>query len=272
MKKMNASALMIASLTAAAMLAGCGKTSPAASTSSLPARAGLQNGAPTSAYPGAAYPGAVPGAVPGAPGAVPGAPGAAGAGNATAILAAVRQAQSTQTGFTATIETYEKGPKDAETETLDVAYKRPSTLAVHIVKASGDANGAKVLWTGGSDMKVKPTWMPFSVGVGITDSRVVSKNGWTIKETDVSCILGVLLDPSAQVKPLGAQTIQGQPTQLLEVHSPKSPKGVTMEQIGISPTNNLPNCRLMFKGTTLAYRLVVKTFKLGVPSSDKLSI
>ncbi|MDB5098240.1 MAG: hypothetical protein JWM80_2661 [Cyanobacteria bacterium RYN_339] len=263
MKKMNASALMLASLTAVAVLAGCGKTSPAASTSSLPARSGLQNG-PTQQPLGTA-PGALPGAVPGA------APGAAGANPAT-ILAAVRQAQATQTGFTATIETYEKGPKDAETETLDVAYKRPSTLMVHIVKASGDASGAKVLWTGGSDMKVKPTWMPFSVGVSITDSRVVSKNGWTIKETDVSTILGVLLDPSAQVKALGAQSIQGQPTQLLEVHSPKSPKGVTMEQIGIDPKNNLPNCRLMYKGTVLSYRLVVKSFKLGVPASDALSI
>src|SRR4051794_14576080 len=103
MKKMNASVLMIAGLTAAAMLAGCGKTSPAASTSSLPTRSGLQNGAPTSAYPGPPSPGAAPGAVPAAP---PGAaPGAAGAATPPPILAAVRQAQATQTGFTATIET-----------------------------------------------------------------------------------------------------------------------------------------------------------------------
>jgi hypothetical protein len=268
MKKTNASVLMVAGLTAAALLAGCGKSSPAASTSSLPARAGLQNG--YTQQPGQ-YPGAMPGVMPGA--GMPGAPGAAGAGNAQQILALVRQAQATQTGFTASIETYEKGPKgDSETETLDVAYKRPSTLKVEIVQATGDAKGAKVLWTGGSDMKVKPSWMPFSVGVSISDSRVVSKNGWTIKETDVSTILGVLLDPSAQVKVIGPQVVQGKQTTLLEVHSPKSPHGVTMEQIGIDPSNNLPNCRMMYKGQTMAYRLVTKTFRLGVPSSDKLSI
>lgn len=271
MKKTNASVLMIASLTAATLLAGCGKTSPAASTSSLPARSGLTQ--QPAQYPGM-VPGQtlMPGQMPGMPGQMPGAAGAAG-GNAAQILALVRQAQAAQTGFTAQIETYEKGPKgDSETETLDVAYKRPSTLRVDITNATGEAKGAKVLWTGGSDMKVKPSWMPFSVGVGITDSRVVSKNGWTIKETDVSCILGVLLDPSAQVKLIGPQVVSGKQTTLLEVHSPKSPKGVTMEQIGIDSSNNLPNVRLMYKNQTLVYRLVTKTFKLGVPSSDKLSI
>ena len=165
------------------LLAGCGKTSPAASTSSLPARSGLTQQP-------AQYPGMVPGqtAMPGMNGmpgmTVPGAAGAA-AGNAAQILALVRQAQAAQTGFTAQIETYEKGPKgDSEQETLEVAYKRPSTLRVDITQATGEAKGAKVLWTGGSEMKVKPSWivsheLPLEKAPEAYKNFDARKDGWT---------------------------------------------------------------------------------------------
>jgi hypothetical protein len=262
----TASTLLMAGLTVASLISGCGKTSPAAASSTrLPGRAPLQG----------AYP--APGAIPygnGAPqlgAGLPGAPG--GPGDAQQVLAAVRLAQQSQRGFTGTILTYEKGPKgDTETDTLSIAYKRPSTLRLEMTHASGQAQGCKVLWDGSDSLKVKPTFMPFSVGVGIGDSRVVSKNGWTIKETDVSCILGVVLDPGAQVRNLGPQTIDGKAVTLLEVHSPKSPHGVTLEQIGIDMQMNLPVVRLMYMGKTLAYKLVAKTFRLQVPTDDQLSI
>jgi hypothetical protein len=258
----TATSLLMAGLTVTSLITGCGKTSPSAvSSTHLPSRAPLQG----------AYP--APGSV-GAPQLGAGLPGAAGgAGDAQQVLAAVRVAQQSQKGFTGTILTYEKGPKgDSESETLSVAYKRPSTLRLEMVKASGQAQGCKVLWDGSDNMKIKPTFLPFSMPIGVGDSRVISKNGWTIKETDVSCILGVVLDPGAQVKNLGPQTVDGKAVTLLEVHSPKSPHGVTVEQIGIDTQINLPVVRMMYKGPTMAYKLVAKTFRLQVPTDDQLSI
>ena len=241
--------LFSCALALATLLAGCGKTP----TAVLTHRAPLNNNGPLPAMPAAPTANPV-------------------GGDATQILAAVRTAQQAQTGFTATVETFEQGPKDSETETLDVAWKRPNTLRIHILKATGSAQDAKVLWDGSESMKVKPNWLPFSVGVGIHDDRVASKNGWTIKQTDVSCILGVLLDAATKATVVGPAVIAGKSVTVLNVISPKSPAGVTNEQIGIDPTLNLPISRAMYKGQKLAYRLVAKNFKLGTPSAEALKI
>lgn len=254
---------IVTSLATLVVLTGCGHVSPTGASSGSAGkttRAPLQNTVqPTTQQP----------AQTGAP--------AAGGVDPQRILAAVRQAQQAQQGFSANILTYEKGPDGASTsQTMDVWWKRPSTLKIHITKGAGSSNDAKVLWTGGSSMQVRPSYLPFgSVSVDITDNRVMSANGWTIKETDISCILNVLLDPSSQVKVLAGgapQAVEGKNVIMLQVTSPKSPKGVTMEQMGVDPSLNLPVVRMMYKGNTLAYKLVAKTFKLGVPSSDNLSM
>jgi hypothetical protein len=209
----------------------------------------------------------------------PGQPGMSGPAAAGAdmkvqqLLAAVRQAQTVNKGFVATIQTYEKGKGKTEVGTLKVAFKKPSVMRLDIQKSTNtQAIGVKLRWEGGNEFKIKPTWMPFAVGVGIDDKRVISLNNWTIKETDVTCILNVLLDPATQVKFIGDQVVDGLPLTLVEARSPKSPKGVTHEVVGIDRATGLPKARMLYKGQELAYKLVVKSLSMKVPSEGELSM
>ena len=198
---------------------------------------------------------------------------ASSANNPARIMAAVQQASLAQQGFSATINTWERAPDGSKsTGTVSAWWKRPSTLKIDITKGDATSQGVTALWDGSDQMKVKPSYMPFAVSLPITDSRLISKNGWTIKDTDVSGMLNVLLDPAAQIQELGPQVIDGKSVFLLSVQSPKSPTGVTREQIGIDTTQNLPVVRLMYKGDSLIYKLVATTFKLGTPSGDDISI
>jgi hypothetical protein len=199
--------------------------------------------------------------------------GAGGAQAAQALLATVRRANAQNKGFTAMVDTWEKGNGKTESGTLKLAFKKPSTLRLTIAKSTNSqATGVKLRWDGGKEFKIKPTWMPFSVGVGIEDKRVVSLNNWTIKETDVTCILNVLLDPATQVKALGEQNFDGVMMPAIEAVSPKSPRGVTREVIGIDKVTGLPKARQLYKGQTLVYKLMVKQMTMKTPSESELEM
>lgn len=251
--------LLCLGLVAAVLMAGCGSTPT--STSSKLRRSPLQGAAPL-AGPGMMPAGGQMGMQPGA-----------GGGDVQGLLAAVRQAQATQQGFTATLDTYEKGPKgDEENQTLKVSYKRPSTLKIHITKGSGQSNDAKVLWTGGGDLKVKPSFLPFSVSKSISDEAIKTRNGWTIKDTCPAGILDSMLDPAAQVQIMGEQNLMGKQLVMCNVNSPRKPKGATHEIIGVDKANMLPAFREVYKGQTVMYRLAIKSMKMGVPSSSEFEI
>jgi hypothetical protein len=182
--------------------------------------------------------------------------------------------QSATTGFKATVDTWEKLGSKTSTTSLKIAYAKPMTMRLDITKASDtQAVGVKLRWDGGSEFKIKPTWMPFAVGVGIDDKRVISLNSWTIKQTDVTCILNVLLDPSTKVKILDEKgNFDGQVLTAVEAISPKSPTGVTREIIGIDRATGLPRARRLYKGDVLIYKCNVKTCTVGKPSESELSM
>lgn len=256
-------ALMAAVLLTSTVLVGCG-ASPATTEpptrSQVPVR-GLQPAAGWNGQPGATT--------------APGQAAPAGAADAQAqqLLAGVRKAQTANRGFTATVQTWEKGAGKTESGTLKIAFKKPSVMRLEIQKSTNSqAQGVKLRWEGGSEFKIKPTWMPFAVGVGITDKRVISLNSWTIKETDVTCILSVLLDPATQVKFIGPQNFDGLNLVAVEVRSPKSPKGVSHEVVGIDPQSGLPKARMLYKGQEMVYKLTVKSMALKVPSETELSM
>lgn len=188
------------------------------------------------------------------------------------MLQSLRQAQAQIPGFTATVETYDKGPSGQESTTMKVAYKKPSTLKIEMVKASGQAQGAKILWTGGSDLKIKPSFLPMSVSKSVSDEMVKSKNGWTIRETEVNAIFKVMFDPQARITAKGVQPVDGRPLAVFEVQSAMSPKGCTHEAIGIDPQTGLPGVRMMFKGPTLIYKLTLKNMVVKPPSSSELEV
>lgn len=201
--------------------------------------------------------------------------GAAGTQDVAQILQMVRAAQASTQGFSATVETFDKGAAGTESDTIKVAYKKPSTLHLTMVKATGQAQDASIVWTGGDSLqiKVKVGFLPVTTSLSLSDTRVKSKNGWTLKQTEVNAIFKVLFDPAAQIKAVGTQPGDGgKPMTMLEVHSTQSPPGADHEIIGVDAASGLPACRLLYKGTDLIYRVAIKNLRLGVPSSTELAI
>lgn len=188
------------------------------------------------------------------------------------MLDGLRRAQAGVPGFTATVETFDKGPSGQETTTMKVSYKKPSSLMIDMVKASGQAQGAKILWTGGSDLTIKPSFLPMSVTKSVSDAAVKSKNGWTIRETEVNAIFKVMFDPGARIVSKGVQPIDNKPLAVFEVVSPSSPKGATNEVVGIDPQTGLPGCRMLFKGQTMIYKLTIKNMQVKAVSASEMTI
>lgn len=185
------------------------------------------------------------------------------------LLEGLRKTRDTLAGFTATVSTTEKGPRGSVDETLKIAYKKPSTLFIEVVKSTASGNkGTKLHWPGGNELKVKPPYLPFAVSLKMSDDNLLSKNGWEIRETDVNSILKVLLSPNSQVTPMGDQTWNGKVLKMVTVKSPESPKGATHEIIGIDPRVNLPSIRSIYKGQTLMYRLTIQNITLKTPSES----
>jgi outer membrane lipoprotein-sorting protein len=188
------------------------------------------------------------------------------------MLDSLRKAQASVPGFTATIETFDKGPAGQESNTLKVAYKKPSSLRIEMIKASGQAQGAKILWTGGNELKIKPAFLPMSVTKPVNDDSAKSKNGWTIRETEVNAIFKVIFDPGARIVAKGMQPIDNKPLAVFELVSPSSPKGVTNEVVGIDPATGLPGVRMLFKGQTLIYKLTIKNMQIKAVSASEMNV
>jgi outer membrane lipoprotein-sorting protein len=251
MKKM--SVLLAAGLVASTMLAGCGANPAASSRTSTTTRNRMpvQGQVPANAQPGARN---------------------AAEPSVQQVLAAVNQANMRLQGFSATVDTYDKGPSGTCSQTLKIAFKKPTSLKIDIVKDQGGNDGVQALWTGGAQLQVKPKFPPMTVSLGVTDQRLTSKNGWTIKDTGVAAIQGVLLNPASQIKMIGNQNVEGKMLTLLEVHSPASPKGSDHEVIGIDPNTAMPGFRAIYNGQTLLYKLTIKSMVLNAPASSALQI
>lgn len=189
-----------------------------------------------------------------------------------AMLAAVSKTNQQAAGFSATIDVMDKGADGTNNQTLKVAFKKPNNLRIDIMKDSAGNDGVQALWSGSNSIQVKPKFPPMAVSLQVTDKRLISKNGWTIKDTGVSAILGVLLNPQSQIKPIGDQMMNGKNLAMVEVRCPASPKGATHEVIGVDRQTNLPAFRAVYNGQQLMYRLTIKSITMKAPSGAEMSL
>ncbi|MEB3220510.1 MAG: hypothetical protein VKS61_00385 [Candidatus Sericytochromatia bacterium] len=188
------------------------------------------------------------------------------------LLEGLRRVQAQVPGFSATIETFDKGAAGQETNTMRVTFRKPATLKIEMLKAQGQAQGATIVWTGGDTLRIKPTFLPMAVEKGIHEAQTKSKNGWTIKDTEVNAIFRVLLDPAAQIRPLGPQPVGGRPLPVYEVRSAQSPRGASHEAIAIDPQTGLPAARMVFRGQDLIYRATIKSMAVRQVGASEVEI
>lgn len=203
---------------------------------------------------------------------LPGQLGAAtGATALVPLLNQMSQAYKAVQGFSATIETYDVGPKGSGNTTVKVQFKRPQTLAIEVIKGA-DGVGARFLYTGGSDIKARPQFPPLTVTLPLTDSRIVSQNGWTLKQTGVGAIYEVLFDAAAQNRILGDAVVDGKPCQVIEVHSTKSPAGTSKELISIDKATFFPLQRQVFQGEKMVFNLGLKGLNPTTPPASAFQL
>ena len=189
-----------------------------------------------------------------------------------AIRAVVAAAYGRAPGLDATIETYDKGPRGQETNTIKLIFRKPHSVKVEMVKATGVTQGARIVWTGTETLRIKPTFLPMAVEKRIDDEQTMSKNGWTIRHTGVHALFKVLLDPAAQVRHAGSLVVDGRPTEALEVRSSESPSGISHEVIAIDPAKQLPVMRAIYRGQQLIYRATLKQVTVRAVSQGELSL
>lgn len=116
------------------------------------------------------------------------------------------------------------------------------------------ANGATILWTGGTTLEVKAAHVFFALPFAYDDPQVTSARGYRMDQTDIFSMGKVLRAPGARISPVGPATIKGEGVFLLEVHSPASLPGITREIIGIHDRLNIPTYREMYAGDQLVHR------------------
>lgn len=114
--------------------------------------------------------------------------------------------------------------------------------------------GTSVLWNGGTDLKVKPIRMPFSMKFSYDNSQVVSLRGYRMDQTDLFSMGKVLKHPGAQIKALGPKAVSGEQVFLLEVRSPGSTSDVDREIIGLSLKHQIPTYREMYAGQKMVHK------------------
>jgi hypothetical protein len=184
------------------------------------------------------------------------------------LLQEVEAAQEKVNGFKAKVRTQEVSTDGTEKRTVELAFRRPALLAVHVLEATSEtARGAYLLWDGGDSLQVKPTILPMAMTLKLTDEHVVSKNGWTLDDVSVTKIMNVLLDPAAEITQFEDEEVNGHPTAMLEVRSARSPKGVDHEVIGIDLETYLPTMRELWGASNnLRYKLSVDSM---TPNAQK---
>lgn len=134
-------------------------------------------------------------------------------------------------------------------------------------------SGTTVLWSGGTELKVRPIKMPFSMKFAYDNSQVVSVRGYRMDQTDLFSMGKVLRHPQAQIKAIGPKVVGGDPVYLLEVHSPASTKDVDHEYIGLSTRHLIPTYREMYVGQKLVHKGQGLNLKLdGAVSAEKFDI
>jgi hypothetical protein len=114
--------------------------------------------------------------------------------------------------------------------------------------------------------------VPFTIDLDIADDRLLSLNGWTIRDYGVTAIARITADPTVQPRYLGEQVKDGKTLAMLQLTSSQSPKGATHEIIGIDRASKMPLLRMIHKGNTLAYQTWIKELKQGAPTAEQLKI
>ncbi|MFN3429263.1 MAG: hypothetical protein ACK46X_04850 [Candidatus Sericytochromatia bacterium] len=143
-----------------------------------------------------------------------------------------------------------------ETGKAKIAFRNKPFAGRVEIEQSGRwlAAGGGVVWKGGSELKVRPLKLPFSLSFATDHSQVVSLRGYRMDQTDLFSMAKVLRAPGAQIRPLGPRRVRSEDLFLLEVRSSASVAGIEREVIGLHQQHLIPAYREMYQGGQMVHR------------------
>jgi outer membrane lipoprotein-sorting protein len=159
--------------------------------------------------------------------------------------------------------------KDGKTgSTLsDFYWQKPNTTALVVNKSSdGATQGTKIVWAGGSQMKVKTKFLGFwmKTSLEIHNEYAKDQRGYFIDETGIGPVMDTLVDPRNQVSIEGTGTMDGLPIMKVAIKSPRSLKGVASEVYVIDTNRKVPLVREMYDASKkLVFRIQMNKLVLN---------
>jgi hypothetical protein len=168
-----------------------------------------------------------------------------------AILANVASAKLTTRNYTCKAHTEVTGPDGHKTwNTSQVAFKAPSTMAAYVVDAS-DAKTlkTKLVYGGHDDIDVKTYFFGFiaiKINLKVDDYRLVDVYKRSLRDTQASQLMALILDPRTKATYAGAAMVAGEQVDQLDLVSPLLWSGVSHEVVSISRRLALPIGRQVY--------------------------
>jgi hypothetical protein len=174
---------------------------------------------------------------------------AANAAMAAAVVAAVARGKVTTRTFTAkaSSEVVSADGKDRNWNISLMKFKAPSLEEATVVDARDEKTiKTKVVYGGGSEVELKTYFFGFlaiKVNLAVDDSRLIDCYHRTLRDSQSSQLMDMILHPQAQATYLGVGQVKGEAVDLIDVKSPGSWPGVAHEVIGISKRLSVPLSR-----------------------------
>ena len=110
-------------------------------------------------------------------------------------------------GYQAELTFMQKSSVKTTTGVYEIAGRSPRKLFIHIKQ--GNNQGVKLLWEGGSKVKVRAGGLLGAIALELPkdDDRFLSVRKYSIDQTDIHALFDMMTDPAHTVAPAGPNTL-----------------------------------------------------------------
>lgn len=191
-------------------------------------------------------------------------------GEVQAMRARVQAACVRTNNFAAEAYTKMRTPSGGKAFNLAKCFwRRSGTMAATVVDAESEKKvGTKLIFDGKHSVRVRTYFfgfIPLKITLEVDDPRLVDGYKRTLKDTSTERMLETLLDPAAEVRPLGVGEAAGEPVDLFEVRSNLRWKGCDKDVFGVSKRLDLPIMRDAYDGAgKLIFHMEMRQMRTNV--------
>lgn len=172
------------------------------------------------------------------------------------LLAEVRARFGQVDSLRADITNWSTSGEKSATMKVRAYFRKPEQYCMTLLENPDPLlNGSKVLYTGGDRCEVKTFFLgfPLKVNLSIGNPRLCTLHGETLPDLGLKRMMGILLDPAAQIRVLGQAQLDTAPLMILEVKSALL-KNAAKEVYFVDTRDAFPRIREIYEGDTPVVR------------------